>query len=281
MGKLGGREMTATSDLDLILLYDHDAEAGSSDGDKPISPSQYYIRLTQRLVSALSAPTAEGTLYEVDFRLRPSGNAGPLATRIDAFESYQHGEAWIWEHMALTRARAIAGSPHLQRRFEALLHDVLTRPRDRDEIRRAVGDMRARIYREKGSEDIWDLKQVSGGLVDVEFIAQYLQLIHAAEHPDILDTNTAGALTKAARLGLLDAASAEILLPAVRLYHDLTQILRLCIETRFEPAEATREFKELLAQAGTLPDFSTLEAHLRDTEAAVRGCFAQLIGPVD
>ena len=141
--------------------------------------------------------------------------------------------------------------------------------------------MRARIYREKGSEDIWDLKQVSGGLVDVEFIARYLQLIHAAEHPDILDTNTAGALTKAARLGLLDAASAEILLPAVRLYHDLTQILRLCIETRFEPAEATREFKELLAQAGTLPDFSTLEAHLRDTEAAVRGCFAQLIGPVD
>src|SRR5690606_2336854 len=104
LGKLGGREMTAASDLDLMVLYDFDDKAAASDGPRPLPGMQYYTRLTQRLLAALSAPTAEGTLYEVDFRLRPSGKSGPLATHIDAFVSYQAGDAWTWEHMALTRA---------------------------------------------------------------------------------------------------------------------------------------------------------------------------------
>src|SRR5690606_38415144 len=108
-GRLGSREMTAGSDLDLIVVYDHDPEAGGSDGTRPLAPSQYYARLTQRLVAALSAPTAEGVAYEVDLRLRPSGRAGPLATRFAAFEDYQLNEAWTWEHMAMSRGRAIAG----------------------------------------------------------------------------------------------------------------------------------------------------------------------------
>ena len=105
-GRLGSREMTAGSDLDLIVVYDHDADASASDGERPLAPSQYYARLTQRLVAALAAPTAEGVAYEVDLRLRPSGRAGPLATQLEAFEHYQLNEAWTWEHMAMSRGRA-------------------------------------------------------------------------------------------------------------------------------------------------------------------------------
>jgi glutamate-ammonia-ligase adenylyltransferase len=109
LGKLGSRELTAGSDVDLILLYDHDENGDESDGEKPLAPSHYYARMTQRLIAAVSAPTAEGVLYELDLRLRPSGNKGPVAVHIDAFRKYQENEAWTWEHMAMTRARTVAG----------------------------------------------------------------------------------------------------------------------------------------------------------------------------
>ena len=280
LGKLGGCEMTASSDLDLILLYDYDDDPGTSDGRRSLSGSQYYIRLTQRLVAALGAPTSEGTLYEVDFRLRPSGKAGPLATRIDSFERYQQQEAWTWEHMALTRARVVAGDRALAERARTVIRRVLTRRRNADEVRRDVRDMRARIEAEKGIDDPWDLKNVAGGLVDLEFIAQYLQLVHAARHPEILAVNTLTALNEAARAGLLPAAEADILIPAARLYQNLTQILRLCIETRFVPQEAPGEFRDFLARAGELPDFGTLQAHLVETQAAVRRSFERVIGNI-
>ncbi len=280
LGKLGGGEMTASSDLDLILLYDFDGDAGASDGARPLSGSQYYIRLTQRLVAALSAPTAEGTLYEVDLRLRPSGKAGPLATRIDAFERYQREDAWTWEHMVLTRARVVAGDSGLAARAEASIRAILTMPRDTDRIRDEVRLMRGRIEAEKGSDHVWDLKNVAGGLIDIEFVAQYLQLTNAAHSGEVLDVNTLGALTKASRGGILPASEAEILIPAARLYHDLTQILRLCIDTKFHPDEASGEFKALLAEAGELPDFGTLQAHLVETQHEVRKSFERLIGEV-
>ena len=111
LGKLGGREMTATSDLDLIVIYDFDAEHPESDGTRPLYGAQYFTRLMQRLISALTAQTNYGVLYQVDMRLRPSGRSGPVATRIDSFASYQETEAWTWEHMALTRARVVSASP--------------------------------------------------------------------------------------------------------------------------------------------------------------------------
>src|SRR5690606_24464576 len=114
MGKLGGREMTAASDLDLILVYDFDGAVQQSDGARPLAPSQYFARLTQRLISALSSPTAEGALYEVDMRLRPSGQKGPVATQLSSFEHYQEDEAWTWEHRALTCVRVISGPPELR-----------------------------------------------------------------------------------------------------------------------------------------------------------------------
>ena len=134
---------------------------------------QYYTRLTQRLISAFTAPTAEGILYEVDMRLRPSGQKGPVATQLSSFVHYQASEAWTWEHMALTRARVISGPPALRAAVETAIRDVLVKPRDRAKTAADVRDMRARIEKEKGTRDPWELKQVRGGLVDLEFIAQY------------------------------------------------------------------------------------------------------------
>ena len=198
MGKLGGREMTAASDLDLIVVYDFDAAATMSSGVKPLAATQYYTRYTQRLISAFTAQTAEGKLYDVDMRLRPSGQKGPVATQLSSFIDYQNTSAWTWEHLALTRARVVSGPAPLRATVEKAIRDVLIKPRDRAKIAADVRDMRARIEKEKGSKDIWDLKQVRGGLVDLEFIAQHLQLVHAAARPDILNQNTVAALQQPA-----------------------------------------------------------------------------------
>ncbi|MDH4981324.1 bifunctional [glutamine synthetase] adenylyltransferase/[glutamine synthetase]-adenylyl-L-tyrosine phosphorylase [Hyphomicrobium sp. D-2] len=277
MGKLGGREMTAGSDLDLIVIYDFDPECIQSDGERPLAPGQYYARLTQRLITALSSATAEGTLYEVDMRLRPSGQQGPVATQLRTFVAYQRNEAWTWEHMALTRGRAIAGPQALCAAVEAAVQASLVWPRNVEKIAGDVREMRERIFKEKGSSDIWELKQVRGGLVDVEFIAQYLQLVYAAEHPEVLNQNTIGAYRKLRDAGLLRAEHADVLIPATRLLHDLTQILRLCLDGRFDPATAPRGLKKLLAVAGEAPTFEELEFRLRENQARVAELFDELV----
>src|SRR5262245_26130282 len=196
LGKLGGREMTAASDLDLIVIYDFDAEQPESDGPRPLYGAQYFTRLVQRLISALTAQTNYGVLYQVDMRLRPSGRAGPVATRIDSFASYQETEAWTWEHMALTRARVVSASPEFRARVEGVIASVLGTPRHAELIAGDVAEMRQAIAKEKGESDRWNLKYAAGALVDIEFIAQYLQLVHAATTPEILDTSTIRVLDK-------------------------------------------------------------------------------------
>jgi glutamate-ammonia-ligase adenylyltransferase len=277
MGKLGSREMTASSDLDLILIYDFDHEEPDSDGARPLHGAQYFARLTQRLISAFTTRTNYGVLYEVDMRLRPSGRAGPLASRLDSFAEYQDREAWTWEHMALTRARAISASPEFCVRIEKVIREVLTRPRDRAVIASDVTEMRRAIALEKGEADIWDLKYAAGGMIDIEFIAQYLQLVHAAVHPGILDVGTLQVLDHAARLGVLPQSAAEVLRPATRLYHDLTQILRLCVTGKFKPETAGEDLLRVLARAGDAPDFSSLEARVRETQGEVRRVFLEVV----
>ncbi len=280
MGKLGGREMTAASDLDLIVLYEFGRNAAASDGERPLTGGHYYARLTQRLVAALSAPTAEGTLYEVDFRLRPSGNSGPLATNIDAFVAYQTSEAWTWEHLALTRARLVAGDERLQRAAVSAMQSILAKPRPAKQLTADVLEMRRLIEEEKGADDPWDIKLARGGLIDIEFIAQYLQLRHAAEHRELLHANTEEALLAASEAGLLSKPQIAALIPALRLYHGLTQVIRLCIEEAFQPDEAPDGLKLLLARVAELPDFARLEAHLVETQSAVRKLFEKIVGKV-
>jgi glutamate-ammonia-ligase adenylyltransferase len=278
LGKLGGREMTATSDLDLIVVYDFDPEHPESDGPRPLYGSQYFARLIQRLISALTAQTNYGVLYQVDMRLRPSGRSGPLATQIAGFASYQEEEAWTWEHMALTRARVISASPAFAARVNDVVGSVLARRRDPESVAGDVIEMRSAIAQEKSDGNRWDLKYVAGGLVDLEFIAQYLQLVHAADTPEILDTSTARVLDKAWRLGVLATEDAEVLRPAVRLYQNLTQILRLCLPGPFDPKTATPGLTTLLARAADVPDFATLEAFVAETEAKVRRSFVRILG---
>jgi glutamate-ammonia-ligase adenylyltransferase len=270
--------MTASSDLDLIVIYDFDQDRPQSDGKRPLHGSQYFARLTQRMIAALTVQTNYGVLYPVDMRLRPSGRSGPVATQIDGFRHYQEHEAWTWEHMALTRARVVSGTPEFSARIEAVIREVLCRERDVAATAGDVVDMRGAIAKEKGDADPWELKYAAGGLIDIEFVTQYLQLVHAAEAPEILDTSTARALDKAERLGVLAPQDAAVLRPAVRLFHDLTQILRLCLPARFDPQAASPGILALLARAADLPDFPTLSAHLRDTQRAVRAAFVRILG---
>jgi [glutamine synthetase] adenylyltransferase / [glutamine synthetase]-adenylyl-L-tyrosine phosphorylase len=201
-----------------------------------------------------------------------------VATSIGSFESYQKTEAWTWEHMALTRARVVSASPEFAMRVEGVIRQVLRAERDPQSVAGDVVEMRRAIAVEKGDSDVWDLKYVAGGLVDLEFVAQYLQLVHAAAYPQILDTSTAGVLTKAARLGLLSVEEAEVLRPAARLYHDLTQILRLCLAGPFDPEKESSELLGLLVRAADVPDFATLEAHVVETQAKVRASFVRILG---
>jgi [glutamine synthetase] adenylyltransferase / [glutamine synthetase]-adenylyl-L-tyrosine phosphorylase len=277
MGRLGSREMTASSDLDLILLYDFDPEHPDSDGARSLQGAHYFARFTQRLISAFTTRTNYGVLYEVDMRLRPSGRAGPVASHLTSFAEYQDREAWTWEHMALTRARVISAPPGFRAKIEAIIRDALTRPRDAAGVASDVAEMRRAVALEKGEDDIWDLKYAAGGLVDIDFIAQYLQLVHAADKPDILDVSTLHVLDNAARLGVLPQSSAEILRPATRLYHDLTQILRLCVSEGFKPETSGDDLLRVMARAGDAPDFSSLEARVKETQSEVRRVFCDLV----
>ena len=179
--------------------------------------------------------------------------------------------------MALTRARVVSASPAFAAQVEAAINDVLCRKRDARAIAADVIEMRAAIAKEKGDAEPWDLKYAAGGLVDIEFTAQYLQLIYAAEVPEILDTSTARMLEKAARAGVLRAEDAEVLRPAVRLFHDLTQILRLCLPGSFDPKTASPGVLGLLARAADLPDFPALNAYVVETQRQVRESFTRIL----
>lgn len=227
MGKLGGREMTTSSDLDLIFVYTTTDEVAESDGRRPLAPQQYFARLSQRLIAAMTAPTTEGRLYEVDMRLRPSGKAGPIAVSATTFAHYQRDMAWVWEQMALTRARVVAGPPALVREIETVIRRVLARPRDAAALVVEVADMRARMAEEHRAASIWEVKHLRGGMVDVEFIAQYLQLLHAHRHPDVLSTNTADALARLQAAGVLAPEVAGELIAALELWHTVQNRIRL------------------------------------------------------
>jgi glutamate-ammonia-ligase adenylyltransferase len=277
LGKLGSREMTAASDLDLMLIYDFPANADESDGRKRLGPSLYYARLTQRLISALTAPTKAGRLYEVDMRLRPSGRQGPLATQFASFKLYQEDEAETWEHMALTRARFLAGDKSLGSAVAKTVRETLTAERDAAAIAQETRAMRGLIAREKGDADAWDLKLVVGGLIDIEFIAQYLQLAFARQHPAILDVSTRKVVEEAGHAGLITPEQAEVLVDAHRLYTDATQFMRLSTSGPFDPATAAAGVKRRIAAAVGFPDFEAFAAALGEARRRVRSAFEAIL----
>ena len=276
MGKLGGREMSPNSDLDLILIYDADPNVTESDGRRPIAVTQYFARITQRFIAALSAPTGEGVAYEVDMRLRPSGKAGPLATEVSSFIKYQNEAAWTWEHMALTRARAIGGSDKLRARINSAIDEVVHKSRDLAVLRNDVADMNERLHQAKEARTVFGLKEARGGLVDIEFIAQFIQL---AEGKKLLtrSSNTRQALVNADVPEILSVADKDVLLDAFDLFSDLIQLMRLCVVNEFDPDAAPDELKERLFVQVDMPDFSRLAAHLKERQMAVRAVYEKVL----
>jgi glutamate-ammonia-ligase adenylyltransferase len=279
LGKLGGREMTATSDLDLVFLYAHDAQANQSEGRKPLSTGPYFARAAQRFIVALTALTGEGGLYDVDMRLRPSGNQGPVAVSLASFAEYQRERAWTWERMALTRARVISGPCDVRLLAEDTIRAALMRPEAAEKILSDAREMRGKLAAQFPGRGAWDMKYAPGGLIDIEFIAQALQLMHASR-ADVLEQNTVAALTKLALGGALDAPTAETLANAARLQDALTQVLRIAVEGAFQPANGTPGLQRLLARAAEARDFTEAEAKLIAAQKTVRGIFTRIIGPL-
>jgi len=266
MGKLGGIELTAGSDLDIILIYDSEADNAQT----------WFTRLTQRLITALTAPTAEGELYEVDMRLRPSGRAGPVAVSLPAFRHYQFEEAWTWEHMALTRLRPVAGDDSLGRDVMAIAVGAIC-ARARGERRKSIpGDiagMRQTLYREKPGQGLWDLKTAEGGLIDIEFMAQKEMLLRS--RPDLIRAGTALALS-----GLADADESTApeetedwcyLRAALSLLSSMQQIQRLALgDGDTSPATIPEGLKNRFCRAaGEDAGFDALEARLAEVKSRV------------
>ena len=270
LGKFGGRELTATSDLDLMLVYEPAGEASS----------QLATRFVQRLIAALSAPTEEGRLYEVDMALRPSGRAGPVAVRISSFESYYATEAWTWEFMALTRIRPVAGAPVLMERILAAARRALGAKSADPAITADVADMRRRMARERPASSMWDVKLAPGGLVDIEFLTQHAILLAAGTSPEVVQPGSAGAIRALAASGHLAPAEAGRLTQALGLQLNLQQALRIAAGDRFAPETASQGLKTWLARHLGFNEFPELAQRLAQVQAEVAGLREARLGPL-
>ena len=266
MGKAGSREMTAASDLDLITVYESPPETTSA--DKDWSPEVFYSRFTQRLIAALSSHTAEGGLYEVDMRLRPGGSKGPVSVRLGTLADYYANDADTWEFMTLTRARVVwASDAAFGDHVTAAIEGVLRRPRPDADIAGDVRRMRDRMDQGRPARGPWDLKLARGGQVDAEFVAQYRQLLRAANGGN-LTVSTLEALVD-------DPPMAE----AWRMQQRLAQVISCAFEERPDPESEPEAFRQRLAEAAEEPDFETLKRRLAEVRTAARAAFEDLLPP--
>jgi glutamate-ammonia-ligase adenylyltransferase len=248
-GKLGGLELGYGSDLDIVFLHGSHGERQHTDGEKSVDNAVFFARLGQRIVHYLTTATAEGTLYELDFRLRPAGAKGLLVNGLEPLRDYLFDEAWTWEHQALVRARVVAGSPELADRFAEIRREVLLMDRDPETLRREVREMRERMRRELGSgagaaTGEWDLKQDAGGIADIEFMVQYAALRWASRLGDNLDfTDNIRLLEGIADARLMEAGDVALLTDAYRAYRARVHALALQEETTVKGDSAFDELR--------------------------------------
>jgi len=283
-GKLGGHEITPQSDLDLVFVYDLLTDIAESDGRKPLAPSQYFARLGQRYISAITTLTPEGKLYEVDMRLRPSGNSGPIACTLESLERYYANDAWTWELMALTRARPVSGPKDLRNRVKELIHTVLCQQRDAEALRKDVVSMRDKIRKQHGTNDPWAVKHRPGGLVDIEFTAQFLQLRDAHSAPNVLSANTWGAISNLAEAGSLTTKQAGVLKTGLDLWQRVQSVLHLTMDKTVSVGDVEKLPKALrqqLARHGGVHTVSDLESRMADIADAVFAVHTDILGPFD
>ena len=253
MGKAGGREMMAGSDLDLMFIYDYPVGVDESRGGRGLPTSQWFGRAAQACIAALTAPGAEGRMYELDMRLRPSGSKGPIAVSLEGFRHYHEWDSWTWERMALTRARVVAGPPALRRRVNEVIEAAIRRQRDSRQIRINAQKMRERIGRETRSDRPWEVKLRVGGLVDIEFIAQTLQLIHADDCGFCRSQTTRVALKRLMDVGAISKPDGRFLIKAERLWRTIQGMLRITVghfETASLPYASAIPLLQATARAG-------------------------------
>ena len=253
MGSLGAGRLHATSDLDLIAIYDADG-VEYSEGRKPLASRTYYARLTQALVTAVTAPMAEGRLYEIDMRLRPSGTQGPVATSIQSFKSYQQEQAWTWEHLALTRACPVAGNPDLQQEIEDFRIDLLARTAQAEKIKSDVAEMRKRIAEAKSPDGVFDAKIGAGRLQDIELTSQTAALLAGSP-----DRSVAVALKAGVAIGWLDAAQCVALTEAYDVCWRIQTASKLLSEKPLDPDAIGAGGRSFLARETDCNDIVTLE----------------------
>ncbi len=285
MGKYGGREMRAASDLDILMIYGPD-ETKHKGNASDLPDSLYFVRLSQRFINAVSAHTAEGELYTVDGRLRPLGRGSAIACGLDAFCRYHRESAWGVEHMALTRFRIVIAPPALRRSLTHHIRQILCLPRDREKLAVGALDTRTKMVAEHGGpspddrdgKSLLKVKHMRGGITDIEFIVQYWQLIHAHRHPRVLSCNTLDAIRRLAGAGCIDRDDAEALSEALTLWHRLEALIRLCLRSDFAPADAPPGLKNLISTAARVKDSADLTDTIRQRAAAVREIFIQVFG---
>ncbi len=280
LGKLGSRELTFLSDIDLVFVYDATDLEEYSDGEKTFTASVYYNRLTHRLLNALTAMGRDGRLYEVDTRLRPSGKDGALAVSRQALINYFEGAAWTFEYMAFTKARVIAGDKSLVEELEIFIIRQMTKSRDMDKLQQDVADMRERIAKEYNSNNPWDIKYARGGLIDIDFIAQYLILRHAHNLIGTKSGSAGDIFTMLKHAGCIDEKTADELLAANQFLEQLFNMLRLCSDSKFDGKTAPEGLKKLLVETAGEKDFEELDNHLLQIEKMVYSHYQKLINSI-
>ncbi|MFC3615074.1 glutamine-synthetase adenylyltransferase [Lutimaribacter marinistellae] len=275
MGSLGAARINAQSDLDLIVIYDP-GDADMSDGPRPLAPRTYYARFTQALITALTAPMAEGRLYEVDMRLRPSGNQGPVATSWASFTNYQVNEAWTWEHLALTRARVVAGEPSLAHDIETFRADLIAKTADRQRVLHEVAEMRARIAAAKTPAGVWDAKTGPGRMLDIELVAQAGALLSGQAERDV-----ASGLEGAVAAGWLDDADRTVLDEAYTLFWDVQTAARLLSGKVIEADKIGEGGANFLCRTTGFAEVQALEAALEEHYARAAAVIAAALAEAE
>lgn len=271
MGSLGAGQLNAASDLDLIVIYDADVNE-SSGGSRPLDARSYYARLTKAFLTAISAPTAEGRLYEVDMRLRPSGRQGPVATSFAAFQNYQHTEAWTWEHLALTRARRVAGSFSLGERLESMRRDLLADKSTGKSIAQDVSEMRARLAEAKPAHGLWDAKAGPGRLLDIELAAQFCAL-RSGHHARRVEAQ----LRAGAKAGVISEQIAQSLAQAYRLCWTVQATGRLLADRISDIADLGPGGQKFILHSAGADTIDALEKRLTVTCTAADGIITEIL----
>jgi glutamate-ammonia-ligase adenylyltransferase len=273
MGSLGAGRLNATSDLDMLVIYDPNG-VETSEGPRPLATRLYYARLTQAMITAMTAPMSQGRLYEVDMRLRPSGNQGPVATAINSFESYQRTQAWVWEHLALTRAKVVAGPAPLASDVQRIVDEVLSSPHQRQKVLGDVVEMRAKIKDAKSSAGPWDAKIGAGRLQDIELLAQGGALL--AGRPAHL---IADGLAAAQQVGVLNDEDRRFLMSAYNVCWALQCAGRLLSATPVQTETLGQAGAQFLSRMVGSDAIDAAETQLADQYAKVDHIITSALRP--